>query len=78
MPQFRTQVKLNESVFIDCLFSVSQVFGATNRVEAWGRVIQNQDGAYSDAAKIETCFVYHDFSTEDKEASQEQHENNMG
>ena len=36
----------------------------TNHVEAWGRVIQNQDGAYStDAAKIETCFVYLDFST---------------
>ena len=29
------------------------------------------------AAKIETCFVYLDFSTEDKEASQEQHKNNM-
>ena len=55
----------------------SRFFVATNRVKAWGRVIQNQDGAYStDAAKIETWFIYLDFSTEDKE-SQQQHKNNM-
>ena len=28
--------------------------------------------------KYETCFVYLDFSTMDKEASQEEHKNNMG
>ena len=32
----------------------------------------------TDEAKLKTCFVYLYFSRKDKEASQEQHKNNMG
>ena len=52
------------------LTHTSRFFVATNHVEAWGRVIQNQDGTYSaDAAKFQNLLCLPCFFTDDKDAS---------